>query len=87
MLHMAFGSLCSQTEMKIKVLEAKHQEEKLKMQQRHDAEVEKVRTKAFAKFAKTPSAPPTSEDISQSLLSVYFLNKSIIVTFQLFGYF
>ncbi|XP_063327856.1 centrosomal protein of 112 kDa isoform X7 [Pelmatolapia mariae] len=31
-----------ETEMKIKVLEAKHQEEKLKMQQRHDAEVEKL---------------------------------------------
>ncbi|KAM7372030.1 hypothetical protein PAMP_009227 [Pampus punctatissimus] len=29
-------------EMKIKVLEAKHQEEKLKMQQRHDADVEKI---------------------------------------------
>ncbi|XP_067332394.1 centrosomal protein of 112 kDa isoform X2 [Channa argus] len=29
-------------EMKIKVVEAKHQEEKLKMQQRHDADVEKI---------------------------------------------
>ncbi|XP_041672866.1 centrosomal protein of 112 kDa [Cheilinus undulatus] len=29
-------------EMKMKVLEAKHQEEKLKMQQRHDADVEKI---------------------------------------------
>ncbi|KAM9345789.1 LOW QUALITY PROTEIN: centrosomal protein of 112 kDa [Symphorus nematophorus] len=29
-------------EVKIKVLEAKHQEEKLKMQQRHDADVEKI---------------------------------------------
>ncbi|XP_026180416.1 centrosomal protein of 112 kDa isoform X2 [Mastacembelus armatus] len=29
-------------EMKIKVLEAKHQEEKLKMQQSHDADVEKI---------------------------------------------
>ncbi|XP_071329827.1 centrosomal protein of 112 kDa [Trachinotus anak] len=29
-------------EMKIKVLESKHQEEKLKMQQRHDADVEKI---------------------------------------------
>lgn len=37
--------MCLQTEMKIKVLEAKHQEEKLKMQQRHDADVEKVRIK------------------------------------------
>ncbi|XP_070704230.1 centrosomal protein of 112 kDa [Pempheris klunzingeri] len=31
-----------ESEMKIKVLEAKHQEEKLKMQQRHDADVEKI---------------------------------------------
>ncbi|XP_060882474.1 centrosomal protein of 112 kDa isoform X5 [Labrus mixtus] len=30
------------SEMKIKVLEAKHQEEKLRMQQRHDADVEKI---------------------------------------------
>lgn len=33
--------------MKFKVLEAKHQEEKLKMQQRHDADVEKVRMKTL----------------------------------------
>lgn len=32
-----------QAEMKTKVLEAKHQEEKLKMQQRHDADVQKVK--------------------------------------------
>lgn len=32
--------------MKIKVLEAKHQEETLKMQQRHDADVEKVRVRS-----------------------------------------
>ncbi|XP_034749865.1 centrosomal protein of 112 kDa isoform X2 [Etheostoma cragini] len=31
-----------ETDMKIKVLESKHQEEKLKMQQRHDADVEKI---------------------------------------------
>uniref|UniRef100_A0A3B4Z4I2 Centrosomal protein 112 n=1 Tax=Seriola lalandi dorsalis TaxID=1841481 RepID=A0A3B4Z4I2_SERLL len=31
-----------QIEMKIKVLESKHQEEKLKMQQRHDADVQKI---------------------------------------------
>ncbi|XP_036945932.1 centrosomal protein of 112 kDa isoform X4 [Acanthopagrus latus] len=30
------------TEMEIKVLEAKHQEEKLRLQQRHDADVEKI---------------------------------------------
>lgn len=40
-------SFCFQAEMKFKVLEAKHQEEKLKMQQRHDADVEKVRTKTL----------------------------------------
>ncbi|XP_036945930.1 centrosomal protein of 112 kDa isoform X2 [Acanthopagrus latus] len=31
-----------ETEMEIKVLEAKHQEEKLRLQQRHDADVEKI---------------------------------------------
>ncbi|XP_020491915.1 centrosomal protein of 112 kDa isoform X2 [Labrus bergylta] len=31
-----------ESEMKIKVLEAKHQEEKLRLQQRHDADVEKI---------------------------------------------
>ncbi|XP_074552561.1 centrosomal protein of 112 kDa-like isoform X1 [Halichoeres trimaculatus] len=31
-----------EVEMKIKVLESKHQEEKLRMQQRHDADVEKI---------------------------------------------
>uniref|UniRef100_A0A7N8WZY3 Centrosomal protein 112 n=1 Tax=Mastacembelus armatus TaxID=205130 RepID=A0A7N8WZY3_9TELE len=35
-------SVYFQIEMKIKVLEAKHQEEKLKMQQSHDADVEKI---------------------------------------------
>ncbi|XP_030264210.1 centrosomal protein of 112 kDa isoform X2 [Sparus aurata] len=34
--------VCTTTEMKIKVLEAKHQEEKLRLQQRHDADVEKI---------------------------------------------
>ncbi|XP_023204176.1 centrosomal protein of 112 kDa isoform X1 [Xiphophorus maculatus] len=36
------GLQSKETEMKIKLLEAKHQEEKLKMQQRHDADVEKI---------------------------------------------
>ncbi|MED6251547.1 hypothetical protein ATANTOWER_032531, partial [Ataeniobius toweri] len=39
------GIQSRETEMKIKVLEAKHQEEKLKMQQRHDTDVEKARMK------------------------------------------
>lgn len=43
--------------MKIKVLEAKHQEEKLKMQQRHDADVEKVRIKT--EIVNTLPAPAT----------------------------
>ncbi|KAK7940340.1 hypothetical protein WMY93_003666 [Mugilogobius chulae] len=34
--------LNNEVEMKMKVLEAKHQEEKLKMQQRHDGDVEKI---------------------------------------------
>lgn len=38
-----FFCVCFQIEMKLKILESKHQEEKLKMQQRHDADVEKVR--------------------------------------------
>uniref|UniRef100_A0A8C6PLN5 Centrosomal protein 112 n=1 Tax=Nothobranchius furzeri TaxID=105023 RepID=A0A8C6PLN5_NOTFU len=36
------GLHCGLFIMKIKVLEAKHQEEKLRMQQRHDADVEKI---------------------------------------------
>ncbi|XP_041851808.1 centrosomal protein of 112 kDa isoform X2 [Melanotaenia boesemani] len=36
------GPQSKETEMRIKVLEAKHQEEKLKMQQSHDADVEKI---------------------------------------------
>lgn len=32
-----------QSDVKLRLLEAKHQEEKLMMQQRHDADVEKVR--------------------------------------------
>ncbi|XP_047212811.1 centrosomal protein of 112 kDa-like isoform X1 [Girardinichthys multiradiatus] len=36
------GIQSRETEIKIKVLEAKHQEEKLKMQQRHDTDVEKI---------------------------------------------
>uniref|UniRef100_A0A4W4DQE1 DUF4485 domain-containing protein n=1 Tax=Electrophorus electricus TaxID=8005 RepID=A0A4W4DQE1_ELEEL len=37
-----YSSLSSQIEMRTKVLEAKHQEEKLKLQQRHDADVQKI---------------------------------------------
>ncbi|KAM4531123.1 centrosomal protein of 112 kDa-like isoform 3-T5 [Odontesthes bonariensis] len=36
------GPQSKETEMQIKVLDSKHQEEKLKMQQEHDADVEKI---------------------------------------------
>ncbi|XP_043955894.1 centrosomal protein of 112 kDa isoform X2 [Gambusia affinis] len=36
------GLQSKETEVKIRLLESKHQEEKLKMQQRHDADVEKI---------------------------------------------
>uniref|UniRef100_A0A3B5BCX5 Centrosomal protein 112 n=1 Tax=Stegastes partitus TaxID=144197 RepID=A0A3B5BCX5_9TELE len=48
-------SLCFQTDMKIKVLEAKHQEEKLKMQQRHDADVEKILDRKNGEIEETKS--------------------------------
>uniref|UniRef100_A0AAY5L3Y7 DUF4485 domain-containing protein n=1 Tax=Esox lucius TaxID=8010 RepID=A0AAY5L3Y7_ESOLU len=41
--HLYIQIVCSlKAEMKTKVLEAKHQEEKLKMQQKHDADVQKI---------------------------------------------
>lgn len=40
--HVPQLELNKETEMKIKVVEAKHQEEILKLQQRHDADVEKI---------------------------------------------
>ncbi|KAM6913720.1 centrosomal protein of 112 kDa [Lycodopsis pacificus] len=43
------------TEMKIKVLESKHQEEKLKMQQRHDADVEKILDRKNGEIEETKS--------------------------------
>lgn len=49
-------STCFQAEMKIRVLEAKHQEEKLTMQQRHDADVEKVRIKTEVVSTLTAAA-------------------------------
>ncbi|XP_055008757.1 centrosomal protein of 112 kDa isoform X2 [Boleophthalmus pectinirostris] len=40
--HIPPVALNNEAELKMKVLEAKHQEEKLKMQQRHDGDVEKI---------------------------------------------
>ncbi|KAK9535053.1 hypothetical protein VZT92_007458 [Zoarces viviparus] len=47
--------LYSSTEMKIKVLESRHQEEKLKMQQRHDADVEKILDRKNGEIEETKS--------------------------------
>uniref|UniRef100_UPI0037E9BDD6 centrosomal protein of 112 kDa n=1 Tax=Semicossyphus pulcher TaxID=241346 RepID=UPI0037E9BDD6 len=44
-----------ENEMKIKVLEAKHQEEKLRMQQRHDADVEKILDRKNGEIEETKS--------------------------------
>ncbi|KAK5856328.1 hypothetical protein PBY51_007935 [Eleginops maclovinus] len=44
-----------ETEMKIKVLESKHQEEKLKLQQRHDADVEKILDRKNGELEETKS--------------------------------
>nr|XP_040047728.1 centrosomal protein of 112 kDa-like isoform X2 [Gasterosteus aculeatus aculeatus] len=43
------------TEMTIKLLESKHQEEKLKMQQRHDADVEKILDRKNGEIEETKS--------------------------------
>ncbi|XP_008285766.1 centrosomal protein of 112 kDa [Stegastes partitus] len=48
-------SQSKETDMKIKVLEAKHQEEKLKMQQRHDADVEKILDRKNGEIEETKS--------------------------------
>ncbi|XP_068434263.1 centrosomal protein of 112 kDa isoform X2 [Clinocottus analis] len=45
----------STSEMKIKVLEAKHQEEKLKLQRRHDADVEKILDRKNGEIEETKS--------------------------------
>uniref|UniRef100_A0A669D8S5 Centrosomal protein 112 n=1 Tax=Oreochromis niloticus TaxID=8128 RepID=A0A669D8S5_ORENI len=56
------------TEMKIKVLEAKHQEEKLKMQQRHDAEVEKILDRKNGEIEEMKSLQRTKQKESEETI-------------------
>ncbi|XP_006791545.1 centrosomal protein of 112 kDa isoform X3 [Neolamprologus brichardi] len=57
-----------ETEMKIKVLEAKHQEEKLKMQQRHDAEVEKILDRKNGEIEEMKSLHRTRQKESEETI-------------------
>ncbi|KAM3597869.1 uncharacterized protein V6R79_010471 [Siganus canaliculatus] len=56
------------TEMKIKVLEAKHQEEKLKMQQRHDADVEKILDRKNSEIEEVKSAYRAKQKDSEEMI-------------------
>ncbi|XP_068575184.1 centrosomal protein of 112 kDa [Cebidichthys violaceus] len=56
------------TEMKIKVLESKHQEEKLKMQQRHDADVEKILDRKNGEIEETKSIYRAKQKESEEMI-------------------
>ncbi|XP_034075909.1 centrosomal protein of 112 kDa isoform X1 [Gymnodraco acuticeps] len=56
------------TEMKIKVLESKHQEEKLKMQQRHDADVEKILDRKNGELEETKSMYRAKQRESEEMI-------------------
>ncbi|XP_054463381.1 centrosomal protein of 112 kDa isoform X2 [Anoplopoma fimbria] len=56
------------TEMKIKVLESKHQEEKLKMQQRHDADVEKILDRKNGEIEETKSVYRAKQKESEEMI-------------------
>ncbi|XP_031727952.1 centrosomal protein of 112 kDa isoform X2 [Anarrhichthys ocellatus] len=56
------------TEMKIKVLESKHQEEKLKMQQRHDADVEKILDRKNGEVEETKSIYRAKQKESEEMI-------------------
>ncbi|XP_075942136.1 centrosomal protein of 112 kDa [Anarhichas minor] len=58
----------SSTEMKIKVLESKHQEEKLKMQQRHDADVEKILDRKNGEIEETKSIYRAKQKESEEMI-------------------
>ncbi|XP_026206564.1 centrosomal protein of 112 kDa isoform X2 [Anabas testudineus] len=55
-------------EMKIKVLEAKHQEEKLKMQQRHDADVEKILDRKNSEIEEMKSTYRAKQKESEEMI-------------------
>ncbi|XP_029997601.1 centrosomal protein of 112 kDa isoform X2 [Sphaeramia orbicularis] len=57
-----------ETEMRIKVLEAKHQEEKLKMQQRHDADVEKILDRKNGEIEEVKSLYRAKQKESEELI-------------------
>ncbi|XP_037544466.1 centrosomal protein of 112 kDa [Nematolebias whitei] len=59
---------CKETEMKIKVLEAKHQEEKLRMQQRHDADVEKILDRKNREIEEVKSMFRTKQKESEEMI-------------------
>ncbi|XP_034396339.1 centrosomal protein of 112 kDa isoform X2 [Cyclopterus lumpus] len=58
----------STNEMKIKVLESKHQEEKLKMQQRHDADVEKILDRKNGEIEETKSIQRAKQKESEEMI-------------------
>uniref|UniRef100_A0A8C7XJ75 Centrosomal protein 112 n=1 Tax=Oryzias sinensis TaxID=183150 RepID=A0A8C7XJ75_9TELE len=60
--------VCSQTDVQIKVLEAKHQEEKLKLQQRHDADIEKILDRKHAEIEEMKSLYQAKQKESQELI-------------------
>uniref|UniRef100_A0A673CDR4 Centrosomal protein 112 n=1 Tax=Sphaeramia orbicularis TaxID=375764 RepID=A0A673CDR4_9TELE len=62
------SSPSSTTEMRIKVLEAKHQEEKLKMQQRHDADVEKILDRKNGEIEEVKSLYRAKQKESEELI-------------------
>ncbi|XP_035802682.2 centrosomal protein of 112 kDa isoform X5 [Amphiprion ocellaris] len=57
-----------ETDMKIKVLEAKHQEEKLKMQQRHDADVEKILDRKNSEIEEVKSLYRAKQKESEEMI-------------------
>ncbi|KAL6102887.1 cep112 [Pungitius sinensis] len=58
----------STTEMAIKLLESKHQEEKLRMQQRHDADVEKILDRKNAEIEETKSLHRAKQKESEEMI-------------------
>ncbi|KAM8845578.1 centrosomal protein of 112 kDa isoform 2-T4 [Spinachia spinachia] len=58
----------SPTEMTIKLLESKHQEEKLKMQQRHDADVEKILGRKNGEIEATKSLHRAKQKESEEMI-------------------
>ncbi|XP_030590745.1 centrosomal protein of 112 kDa isoform X1 [Archocentrus centrarchus] len=58
----------TETDTKLKVLEAKHQEEKLKLQQRHDAEVEKILDRKNGEIEEMKSLYRTKQKESEEMI-------------------